>query len=137
MISEVPRRTSDDIRGGHRRRLDKQVETPLQVLNRDAAGDEIVSLSAAAQECVFLRKLCIEMGFHQHSPTILYEDCEVAVALSKETNRGAESTNSGLRPASRTRWSSLPRKISAHWCTMMRLMAPGRANLQTRRARGF
>jgi hypothetical protein len=28
---------------------------------------------------------------------------------------------------SRTWWSSLPRKISAHLCSMMRLMAPGRA----------
>jgi hypothetical protein len=42
-------------------------------------------LSSAAQECLFLRKLCIEMGFHQHRPTFIYEDCESAVALSKET----------------------------------------------------
>jgi hypothetical protein len=54
----------------------------LPVLN--AAAAEIVSLSSAAQECLFLRKLCIEMGF-QHRPTIIYEDCEAAVALSKET----------------------------------------------------
>jgi hypothetical protein len=25
------------------------------------------------------------MVFHQHRPTIIYEDCEVAVAFSKET----------------------------------------------------
>jgi len=58
----------------------RSTKTPLQVLN--AAEAEIVSLSSAAQECLFLRKLCIKMGFHQHRPTILYEDCEAAVALS-------------------------------------------------------
>jgi hypothetical protein len=61
----------------------RSTKTPLQVLN--AAEAEVVSLSSAAQECLFLRKLCIEMGFHQHRPTIIYEDCEAAVALSKET----------------------------------------------------
>jgi hypothetical protein len=61
----------------------RSTKTPLQVIN--AAEAEIVSLSSAAQECLFLRKLCIEMGFHQYRPTIIYEDCEAAVALSKET----------------------------------------------------
>jgi hypothetical protein len=64
----------------------RSTKTPLQVLN--AAEAEIVSLSSAAQECLFLRKLCIEMGFHQHRPTIIYEDCEAAVALSNETHWG-------------------------------------------------
>lgn len=53
--------------------------------------------SAAAQECVFLRKLCIELGFHQHSPTIIYEDCEAAVALSKETRFRKRSKHIALR----------------------------------------
>ena len=87
----------------------RSTKTPLQVLN--AAEAEIVSLSSAAQECLFLRKLCIEMGFHQHRPTIIYEDCEAAVALSKETRFRKRSTHcpslalysrtsrpSGLRP---------------------------------------
>ena len=39
------------------------------------AAEAEISLSSAAQECLFLRKLCIEMGFHQHRPTIIYEDC--------------------------------------------------------------
>ena len=65
----------------------RSTKTPLQVLN--AAEAEIVSLSSAAQECLFLRKLCIEMGFHQHRPTIIYEDCEAAVALSNETHWGS------------------------------------------------
>ena len=73
----------------------RSTKSPLQVLN--AAEAEIVSLSAAAQECVFLRKLCIELGFHQHSPTIIYEDCEAAVALSKETRFRKRSKHIALR----------------------------------------
>ena len=63
----------------------------------NAAEAEIVSLSSAAQECLFLRKLCIEMGFHLHRPTIIYEDCEVAVALSKETRFRKRSKHIALR----------------------------------------
>ena len=63
----------------------------------NAAEAEIVSLSSAAQECLFLRKLCIEMGFHQHRPTIIYEDCEAAVALSKETHFRKRSKHIALR----------------------------------------
>jgi hypothetical protein len=71
-------------------------KSPLQVLN--AAEAEIVSLSSAAQEgAVFLRKLCIEMGFPQHSPTIIYEDCEAIVALSKETRFRKRSKHIALR----------------------------------------
>jgi len=81
----------------------------------NAAEAEIVNLSSAAQECLFLRKLCIEMGFHQHRPslflrklciemgfhqhrpTIIYEDCEAAVALSKETRFRKRSKHIALR----------------------------------------
>jgi hypothetical protein len=73
----------------------RSTKTPLQVLN--AAEAEIVSLSSAAQECLFLRKLCIEMGFHQHRPTIIYEDCEAAAALSKETRFRKRSKHIALR----------------------------------------
>ena len=73
----------------------RSTKTPLQVLN--AAEAEIVSLSSAAQECLFLRKLCIEMGFHQHRPTIIYEDCEAAVALSNETRFRKRSKHIALR----------------------------------------
>ena len=71
----------------------RSTKTPLQVLN--AAEAEIVSLSSATQECRFLRKLCIEMGFHQHRPTIIYEDCEAAVALSNETRFRKRSKHMG------------------------------------------
>jgi hypothetical protein len=60
----------------------RATKTPLITLN--AAESEVVALSAAAQEAVYLRKLCNELGFTQSSPSILYEDCEAAVALSKE-----------------------------------------------------
>jgi hypothetical protein len=73
----------------------RSTKTPLQVLN--AAEAEIVSLSSAAQECLFLRKLCIEMGFHQHRPTIIYEDCEAAVALSNDTRFRICSKHIALR----------------------------------------
>ena len=73
----------------------RSTKSPLQVLN--TAEAEIVSLSSAAQEGVFLRKLCIEMGFPQHSPTIIYEDYEAAVALSKETRFRKRSKHIALR----------------------------------------
>ena len=63
----------------------------------NAAETEIVSLSSAAQECLFLCKLCIEMGFHQHRPTFIYEDCEAAVALSEETRFRNRSNYIALR----------------------------------------
>ena len=37
------------------------------------------------------------MGFPQHSPTIIYEDCEAAVALSKETRFRKRSKHIALR----------------------------------------
>ena len=37
------------------------------------------------------------MGFHQHRPTIFYEDCEAAVALSKETRFRKRSKHIALR----------------------------------------
>ena len=70
-------------------------QTPMKVLN--AAEAEIVSLGSAAQECLFLRKLCVEISFHQHRPTIIYEDCEAAVALSKETRFRKRSKHIALR----------------------------------------
>ena len=44
----------------------------------------MIALSSASQEAIFLRKLANEFGFTQTHPTIIYEDCESAVALSKE-----------------------------------------------------
>ena len=56
--------------------------TPLVTLS--AAESEVVALSAAIQEAVYLRKLANKLGFTQTSPTTHFEHCTAAVALSKE-----------------------------------------------------
>ena len=56
-----------------------------------------LALSAATQEAVYLRKLANELGFTQTSPTILYEDCTAAVALSKENRFRNRSKHISLR----------------------------------------
>ena len=60
----------------------RSTKTPLIALN--VAESEIIALSSASQEAIFLRKLANELGFSQSHPTIIYEDCESAVALSRE-----------------------------------------------------
>ena len=65
--------------------------TTLIVLN--AAEAELYSLSSATQEAIYLRKVCIELGFLQNSPIIMYEDCQAAVALSKENRFRNRSTH--------------------------------------------
>ena len=52
------------------------------VLN--AAEAKLNSLSSATQENIYLCKVCIELGFLQNNPTIMYTDCQAAVALSKK-----------------------------------------------------
>ena len=51
----------------------------------------MVILSSAAQEAVYIRKLCNELGFTQSSPTLLYEDCQDAVALSQNVKSISQS----------------------------------------------
>ena len=58
--------------------------TRIPLVTLSAAESEVIALSAATQEAVYLRKLANELGFTQTSPTTLYEDCTAAVALSKE-----------------------------------------------------
>ena len=53
--------------------------------------------SSASQEAVFLRKLCTELGFLQPHPTIIYEDCESAVALSRENRFKKRSKHIDVR----------------------------------------
>jgi len=62
-----------------------------------AAEAELYSLSSATQEAIYLRKVCIELGFLQNSPTIMYEDCQAAVALSKENRFRHRSKHISLR----------------------------------------
>ena len=73
----------------------RATRTPLVTLN--AAESEVIALSAATQEVVYLRKLANEFGFTQTSPTILYEDCTAAVALSKENRFRNRSKHISLR----------------------------------------
>jgi len=69
--------------------------TTLIVLN--AAEAEQYSLSSATQEAIYLRKVSIELGFQQNSPTIMYKDCQAAVALSKENRFCNRSKHISLR----------------------------------------
>ena len=69
--------------------------TSLIVLN--AAEAELYSLSSATQEAIYLRKVCLELGFLQTNPTIMYEDCQAAVALSKENRFRNRSKHISLR----------------------------------------
>ena len=73
----------------------RSTRSPIVVLN--ACEAEVVSLSSACQEAVYLRKLCTELGFIQTQPTIMYEDCESAVALSKENRFRNRSKHISLR----------------------------------------
>jgi hypothetical protein len=66
-------------------------------LSLSAAESEVIALSAATQEAVYLRKLANELGFTQTSPTTLYEDCTAAVALSKENRFRNRSKHIALR----------------------------------------
>jgi len=73
----------------------RATRSPIVVLN--ACEAEVVSLSSACQEVVYLRKLCNELRFIQTSPTTMYEDCESAVALSKEIRFPNRSKHISLR----------------------------------------
>ncbi len=57
----------------------------------------MIALSSASQEAIFLRKLSNELGFTQTHPTIIYEDCESAVALSKENRFRKRSKHIDVR----------------------------------------
>jgi len=54
-------------------------------------------LSSATEAAIYLRKVRIELGFLQNSPTIIYEDCQAAVALSKENRFRRHSKHISLR----------------------------------------
>jgi hypothetical protein len=84
----------------------RSTRSPIVVLN--ACEAEVVSLSSACQEAVYLRKLCNELGFIQTSPTTMYEDCESAVALSKENRFRNRSKHISLR------WAYVTERQSPH-----------------------
>jgi len=60
-------------------------------------GVTIYTFDDAAQECVFLRKLCNKTGFDQHRPTIIYQDCEAAQRASlRHTAAGIPQGGGGV-----------------------------------------
>ena len=73
----------------------RSTKTPLIALN--VAESEIIALSSACQEAVFLRKLSLELLFPPPHSTIIYEDNESAVALSKENRFKKRSKHIDLR----------------------------------------
>ena len=50
---------------------------------RSSTEAEYVALSAAAQECIWLRRLLKDLGFGDDKPTTLHEDNNGALELSK------------------------------------------------------
>ena len=70
-------------------------KTPFIALN--VAESEIIAPSSASQEAIFLRKLANELRFLPNNPTIIYEDCESAVALSKENRFRKRSKHIDVR----------------------------------------
>jgi hypothetical protein len=73
----------------------RSTKTPLIALN--VVESEMIAVSIASQEAIFLRKLANELGFIQTHPTIIYEDCESAVALSKENRFRKRSKHIDVR----------------------------------------
>jgi len=44
---------------------------------------EYVALSGAAQECLWLRQLELELGYPPEGPTLIFEDNQSAIAMAK------------------------------------------------------
>lgn len=67
------------------------------IIALNTAEAELIAMSAAAQEAMYLRKLSNELGFLQTSPTILYQDNQAAVALSHDVRFANRSKHIALR----------------------------------------
>ena len=63
----------------------------------NTAEAELISLSSATQEAIYLRKLALELGFIQENPTILYQDNAAAAALSRDVRFRNRSKHIALR----------------------------------------
>ena len=74
---------------------DAQLASPLVALN--TAEAELISMSAACQEAIYLRKVANELGFLQSYPTILYQDNTAAAALSHDVRFRNRSKHINLR----------------------------------------
>jgi hypothetical protein len=103
----------------------RSTKTPLIALN--VAESEIIALSSASQEAIFLRKLANELGFLQTHPTIIYEDCESAVALSKENGFRKRSKHIDVRWSfivEKQRHGELSFPSTVPLCSQMSFAAP-------------
>ena len=47
------------------------------------ARAEYVALSGAAQECLWLRQLEVELGYAPEAPTLIFEDNQFTIAMAK------------------------------------------------------
>ena len=54
-----------------------------QTVARSTTEAEYVALSAAAQECIWLRRLLSDVGYGSSAPTTIYEDNTGAIDLTK------------------------------------------------------
>ena len=73
----------------------RSTRSPLVALN--TAEAELISMSAACQEAIYLRKVANELGFLQSYPTILYQDNTAAAALSHDVRFRNRSKHINLR----------------------------------------
>ena len=73
----------------------RSTKTPLIALN--VAESEMIALSSASQEAIFLTQARQRARVHTTHPTIIYEDCESAVALSKENRFRKRSKHIDVR----------------------------------------
>ena len=71
--------------------------TKSSMIALNTAEAELIAMSAATQEAMYLRKLANELGFLQTSPTILYQDNQAAVALSADVRFKKRSKHIALR----------------------------------------
>ena len=73
----------------------RSTRSPLVALN--TAEAELISMSAACQEAIYLRKVANELGFLQSYPTILYQDNTAVAALSHDVRFRNRSKHINLR----------------------------------------
>ena len=67
------------------------------ILATSSTEAELISAAHCAAEVAFLRKLAEELGFHQVSPTIIYEDNNGCIALGNSGHFKGRSRHIDLR----------------------------------------
>jgi hypothetical protein len=72
-------------------------KTKLSAILTTSTEAELISAAHCAAEVAFLRKLAEELGFHQVSPTIIYEDNNGCIALGNSGHFKGRSRHIDLR----------------------------------------